>query len=464
MPVWTVSQLNREARDVLERDFSAIDVEGEISDLIQHRSGHWYFTLKDDDAQLRAAMFRFQNRKVRFTPENGQQVIVSGRVSLYEARGSYQLIAERIQPAGLGKLQRQFEALKQRLQNQGWFDSARKRPLPSAVSRIAIITSPQGAALHDICTTFKRRCPAIELIVVPVPVQGDGAAPKIAAALDNINALAVDSEHAATLRPDAIVLARGGGSLEDLWAFNEEVVAAAIHRSTLPVVSAVGHETDTSIADWVADVRAPTPTAAAELLSPSSVQLTMSVQQLYQRLQQHIATQIRHRRLELAAQRAKLLHPQHQLAQLAQQFDHLESRALRAVRDRQRHAISRLKAARLLLNHTDPRQRLAANRRDLTLISQRMRRGIHDALQQQRQRLAFSTSGLQVVSPLATLARGYSITRGERGELVADPTQVHIGEHISTRVSGGEIYSSVIGTGASPSTAKPSRTKRKREG
>src|SRR5690625_2927780 len=265
--VLSVSQLNRRSKQILETHLPLVWVEGEVSNLSRPSSGHWYFTLKDDQAQVRCAMFRNRNQLVRFNPAQGQQLLLRARVSLYEGRGDYQLIVEHMEEAGFGALQRAFEELKTRLSQEGLFASERKRPLPTLPKHIGVITSPTGAAIRDILSVLKRRFPAVPVTVLPVPVQGKEAAPAIVSALD----LANRSELF-----DVLILARGGGSLEDLWPFNEEAVARAIYASRTPVVSAVGHEVDFSIADFVADVRAPTPSAAAELVDRKSTRLNSS--------------------------------------------------------------------------------------------------------------------------------------------------------------------------------------------
>ncbi|MGM0632901.1 MAG: exodeoxyribonuclease VII large subunit, partial [Pseudomonadota bacterium] len=276
--VLTVSSLNRMARSLLEDGFPSVVVEGEISNLAVPASGHWYLTLKDERAQIRCAMFRGNNRSVRVRPANGMLVTVRGRLSLYEARGDYQLILDRMEEAGAGALQRAFEELKQRLRDEGLFDTERKKPLPARCHHVAIVTSRTGAALQDMLTVFQRRFPLMRITVLPVPVQGDEAPPAI------VRALRIANRRRHDLAFDALIVGRGGGSLEDLQAFNEESVARAIAASELPVVSAVGHETDVSIADFAADVRAPTPSAAAELLSPDATALQQRFTQSGQRL------------------------------------------------------------------------------------------------------------------------------------------------------------------------------------
>jgi len=321
--VLSVSLLNEQVRDLLENSFPHLWVEGEISNLAQPSSGHLYFTLKDAGAQIRAAMFRGNNRLLQFAPKNGQQVLVKARLSLYAPRGDYQLIVEQMEEAGLGALRRAFDELRLRLQAEGLFAAERKRPLPEHVRHLAVITSPTGAAIRDILSVLRRRFPGLPVTLLPVPVQGREAAPAIVRALALANA-----------QPqfDAILIARGGGSLEDLWAFNEEVVARAIAGSRLPVVSGVGHETDFTIADFVADVRAPTPSAAAELLSLDGAELLGSLEGFELLLARALHTQLQRLGQQLTHLRARLRHPGQRLHDLAQRLDELELRLQRAIR------------------------------------------------------------------------------------------------------------------------------------
>ena len=463
--IWSVSDLNQQARNCLESAFSGVQVEGEISDLIQHRSGHWYFTLKDDEGQLRAAMFSFKNKAVRFTPENGQHVILTGKLSLYAPRGSYQFITERMAPAGAGQLQQAFEALKRELAEQGLFDPEHKKPLPSFPKQVAIITSPQGAAIRDIQTTFERRFSGIQLIVIPVAVQGDGAAQAIANAIDTANRWSKDNQADATLtspalitpntvKPDAIIVGRGGGSIEDLWAFNEAVVAQAIYRSKLPIISAVGHETDTTIADFVADIRAATPTAAAELLSPDRQGLMHRVKHLSTRLNSYISYQINHAQLRLQSIAKRVKHPSYQLAQHAQRLDQLDNdmqRALNYRLERNREYIQQLQQ-RLFL--AAPGKLLEQRQKQTRLLQDRMIRSIRSQLHDRQQHWRRIVETLNVVSPLATLNRGYAIVEDNSGNIVRSHQAVAVGDTINTRLGDGSIDCTVIATNTDISTAK----------
>lgn len=463
--IWSVSDLNQQARNCLESAFNGVQVEGEISDLIQHRSGHWYFTLKDDEGQLRAAMFSFKNKSVRFTPENGQHVILTGKLSLYAPRGSYQFITERMAPAGAGQLQQAFEALKRELEAQGLFNPEHKKPLPSFPRQVAIITSPQGAAIRDIQTTFERRFCGIQLIVIPVAVQGDGAAQAIANAIDTANRWSKDNQTDAvltesaamspfTVKPDAIIVGRGGGSIEDLWAFNEAVVAHAIFRSELPIISAVGHETDTTIADFVADIRAATPTAAAELLSPDRQGLLHRVKNLSTRLNTYISYQINHAQLTLQSLAKRVKHPSYQLAQHAQRLDQLDSDMQRALGYRLERSREQLQQLQQRLFLASPDKLLAQQQKQTRLLEDRMVRSIRSQLNNRQQHWRRIVETLNVVSPLATLKRGYAIVEDSSGNIVRSHQAVAVGDTINTRLGDGSIDCTVISTNTDIRSAK----------
>ncbi len=390
--VLTVSQLNRLARSLLEDSFPAVLVEGEISNLSIPASGHWYLTLKDAEAQIRCAMFRNRNMLVRFKPKDGMQVLVKAKLSIYEGRGDYQLIVEHIEEAGAGALRRAFELLKTRLLQEGLFEAARKKPLPTLPRHVAVITSPTGAAIRDIISVFRRRFPTTLLTIVPVPVQGEQAAPEMIRALATVNARQGSLDDV-----DVILLARGGGSLEDLWSFNDEKLARAIAASTLPVVSAVGHETDFTIADFVADVRAATPSAAAELLSPHQNDFHLQFQALARKLRGTIDSQLKLLRLQLQRLGRQLRHPGRRLQEQAQRLDGLEVRAGRAMRA---------------------------------------------TLQRKAQGLREQGRALHIVSPLATLARGYSIATLD-ATVLTSYEQVAPGATIRTRLATGVLRSKV---------------------
>ena len=430
--VYTVSRLNKEVRILLERSLGVVWVEGELSNFSQPSSGHWYFSLKDRESQVRCAMFRLKNAALGFTPKAGQHVIARGRVSLYEPRGDYQLIVDHLEEAGVGALQREFERLKAQLDAEGLFDAARKRALPRYARRIGVVTSATGAAIRDVLSVLARRWPLAEVDVLPVPVQGREAPPAIVAMLKKASASA---------RYDVLLVTRGGGSLEDLWAFNDEAVARAIHACAVPVVSAVGHEVDFSIADFVADLRAPTPSAAAELLVPDAQATLRHLRQLRQRLAlleqrrlQSLGQRVDHLFARLQAQR-----PQARLARDRERLAHLHHRLLAVLRERQQGERNRLERlhARLLARH--PQQRLPLLRRQLAEQSQRLRHAIARQLERERHALEQTARTLQAVSPLATLERGYAILLDANGNVVRSTSGVEPGAGLQARLADGSL-------------------------
>ena len=482
--VYTPTRLNREARTLLERGFAALWIEGEMSNLSRPSSGHWYFSIKDDAAQLRCAMFRQRNILARFSPKDGQRVLLRGRVTLYEPRGDYQFLVDYIEEAGEGALRRRFELLKAKLAAEGLFDTSRKRPLPRLPKRIGVITSPSGAAIRDILNILKRRFCRLPVLIYPVPVQGAAAAAQIAAAIRLASARA---------ECDVLILARGGGSLEDLWSFNEEAVARAIAACEIPLVSGVGHEVDFTIADFVADVRAPTPSGAAELVAPDCNEWQRSLATWSRRLangsQRHL--QQRAQRLEWLKRRMNQVHPGVELRQRSQRLDEMEQRltnmfkrslahrAQRVVwlqrRLDQKHPgtllrqrsqrlneleqrIARLVASQIArrrnivaeqwahLRHASPALRLASARSRLTASSQTMQavllRRIH-VLQAQTQ---LAAGKLNTVSPLATLDRGYAIVTNSEGHVITDARELHAGDLIEARIARGRLRARVEST------------------
>lgn len=385
--IYTVARLNSEARQLLEGGLPALWVEGELSNFSAPSSGHWYFTLKDRDAQIRCAMFRAANSRVGFRPKDGQQLVLRGRVSLYEPRGDYQLIAELMEDAGEGALRREFERLKAKLAAEGLFDAALKRPLPPMPKRIAVVTSPTGAALRDVLHILARRYPPASVLVIPTPVQGAAATESIVAALDT-----------ASRRGDCevIILARGGGSIEDLWCFNDERVARAIRRAAVPVVTGVGHEIDFTIADFAADVRAPTPSGAAELAVPDRRTLLAGLAGIETRLRQ-LASQWLSRaneRFTALSQRLSRAHPGARLQQQTQRLDELDLR---------------------------------------------LRRAWDLAFTRAGQRLQLAQRGLDAISPLATLERGYAIVTRADGSVLQDAGEVQAGDAIEARLKRGSV-------------------------
>lgn len=384
--VLTVSQLNHMAREVLEECFASVRIEGEISNLSTPSSGHMYFTLKDDSAQVRCAMFRGNNFSLKFKPELGMHVEVNARVSLYEGRGDYQLIVQSMEEAGDGKLQREFEALKKRLQAEGLFKDANKKPLPKLPTCIGVVTSSTGAALRDILSVLRRRFASIPVIIYPTAVQGAAAAKQICAAIQKAN----EHQHC-----DVLIVGRGGGSLEDLWPFNEEIVARAVFASDIPIVSGVGHEVDITIFDFVADQRAATPTAAAELVSPDSSEWQQKLTQLFDRLASNVKNLLRHASQELGHLSKRIRHPGQRLEEHAQQLDYLEQRFIQAIK--------------------------------------------RVVLQPKQQQLETLSRALNAVSPLNTLHRGFSITTKD-SKILTSSAQCAVGDDINIRLSQGELH------------------------
>jgi len=427
--VLSVSQLNNRARLLLEDVFAGIWVEGEISNLARPASGHIYFTLKDSQAQVRCALFRQNAARVRQALRDGLAVKVRGKVSLFEGRGDYQLILDAVEPAGDGALRLAFEALKEKLGAEGLFATERKITLPAHPKRIGIVTSPTGAVIRDIISVFRRRAPQVELNLIPTAVQGREATAQIVRALQRADEQGFD----------ALILARGGGSLEDLWCFNEEAVARAVAACITPIVSAVGHETDVSIADFVADVRAPTPSAAAELLAPDSSELVQRLHNLQRRLVLHMQGRLARERLRLEGMSRRLRHPGERLRQQAQRLDDLDMRLRRAFNQQlanQREHLARLDA-RLAAQH--PGRNLALLRQRLDGLATRLPRAMQSQLRSQRQQLGALAAQLQIVSPLATLGRGYSILLDERGQAVRSAAQTQPGQRLKARLSEGEL-------------------------
>ena len=436
--VYTISRLNREVRSVLEQGLGVIWVEGELSNFSQPASGHWYFSLKDRGAQLRCAMFRMQNSLVGFTPRDGAHLLLRGRISVYEARGEYQLIVEHLEEAGVGALKREFERLKTRLAAEGLFALERKRPLPRFPQRVGVITSPSGAALHDILKILARRFPPAAVLIYPAPVQGAAAVPALVAALAAAGARA---------ECDLLILARGGGSLEDLWAFNDERLARAIALSPLPVVAAVGHEIDFTIADFVADVRAPTPSAAAALVVPDRAACLESVARAGERLALAMRRELRalQLRVEGAQRRLALVHPGVRLEQQTQRLDDLTVRLGGATRSRVQREHLRLAELHRRLMHRSPDRLLEQQRSRCQDLALRLRHAANARMGAAAQRLALAQRGLNAVSPLATLARGFAIVTRADGALVTDAAAVAPGEEIEAHLARGILSARVTG-------------------
>ena len=443
--VLSVSSLNQMAKSLLEGHFSQVAVEGEISNFANPASGHWYFTLKDQKSQLRCAMFAGRNRLVRFNPKNGDQLIVRGQLSIYPNRGDYQLIVSQIEEAGDGALRRSFEQLKQRLQTEGLFDQRHKKQILEGYHHVGLITSATGAAVRDMVSVFGRRFPATRLTVFPVAVQGPEAPGEISSALALANKLTD------TLGLQALIVGRGGGSLEDLQAFNEESVARAIFASELPIVSAVGHEIDFTIADLVADLRAPTPSAAAELLSPDQLDSLEQLQGLLQRFSNLAGQSLTWRKERLRWMARRLHRPDKRLQDHAQTLDRLELQLKRVLRNRLQQAAAQLVLHQRALVAVSPAQKLSRQRIQLAALSQRLAHSGRRHLDQGREQLASLSRNLNAVSPLAVLGRGFSISLTESSQVVRQTTDVAPGQTLVTRLADGTVHSSVTETHPNPS-------------
>lgn len=434
--IFTVSRLNAEVRLLLENEMGIVWLVGEISNFSAPVSGHWYLTLKDSRAQVKCAMFRGNNRRVTFKPANGNQVLVKARLSLYEPRGDYQLIIESMQPEGDGRLQQEFEELKMKLAAEGLFAQTNKQTLPEHPKCVGVITSKTGAALYDILDVLKRRDPSLPVVIYPTTVQGDAAAIEIAQAIGRANS---------RNECDVLIVGRGGGSLEDLWCFNNEILARTIAASQIPIISAVGHEVDMTIADFVADVRAPTPSAAAELVSRDNSHKDQSLV-----AKQHkLASAMRYYLAQQKQQSAQLLHrlerqhPSYQLQRQSQQLDELDMRLRRAMQrfiDTRQQAVER-KHHRLQLN--SPIKHLAQQKSRLERAEHKLMDAMDRKLLTMRHQLAIAAEKLDTVSPLATLKRGYSITQTEQGKVVTSADDVKTGDLLVTRLANGEIHSTV---------------------
>ncbi len=435
--VFSVSRLNREVRAVLEGSFPLLWVEGELSNLAQPASGHIYFSLKDSVAQVRCAMFRSRRLLLRFRPANGQQVLVRARVGLYEGRGDFQLIVEHLEPAGEGALRMEFDRLKQKLAAEGLFDQARKRPLPPFPSQIGLVTSPTGAAVRDLLTVLRRRFPAIPVVIYPAQVQGEAAVAEL------VGALELASRRAEC---DLLILARGGGSLEDLMAFNSEDLARAVRASGIPVVTGIGHEIDFTIADLVADQRGATPSAAAELASPSAEHLQQRLLAFQRRLQTAESAILRRLRQRFAgvARHLDLLHPLAELQRRHQRVDDLERRAAGALGRRLERERARYQGLTVRLGAASPAQRLDRVRLANGALEQRLLRVMPRELSAHREHLAGIAHALDALSPLATLARGYAVLRSvPQGRVLRRARDVAPGDRIEAVLMEGTLTARV---------------------
>jgi len=431
--ILSVAELNAEVNQLLTRGFPLLWVEGEISNLVRPASGHLYFTLKDNKSQIRSAMFRNRNMKLNIQPENGMKVLVRGRVGLYEPRGDYQLIAEHMEDAGVGQLQKQFEVLKQKLADAGLFDENHKRELPEYPKRIGVITSPTGAAIRDILHVLKRRSPHTPVLIYPVAVQGEASKNEIETAIRKANQ---------DKKCDVLILARGGGSIEDLWSFNEEKVAKTIYQADTPIICGVGHEIDFTIADFVADVRAPTPSAAAELVTSDRDQLVTDVMQTQLWLEQTIKRELKQKQqhLDWLEARLQLQRPSNKIQQQAQRLDELESRLRQQI-------IKTLEKKHLQIEHLQarldsnlPQRIIFEQQQKLVQFKVRLQQSMQLKLQNSQSKFQIQMAMLDSISPLKTLDRGYSITKDKQsGKLITSVTQSYKEQAIQVQFKDGEI-------------------------
>jgi len=434
--IYNVTRLNREVRTILESGFPLIWLEGELSNLACPASGHWYFSLKDSHAQVRCAMFRTRNRLLRFAPRNGMQVMARVKIGLYEPRGEYQLIIEHLEEAGEGALRQEFEQLKNKLNAQGLFASSEKKTLPTVPKKIGVITSPTGAAIHDVLATLKRRFAALDIIIYPVMVQGKTAAIDIAKTIQ-----LADKRNEC----EVLIVTRGGGSLEDLWAFNEETVAQAIFNCNIPIISAIGHDIDFTIADFVADVRAATPTAAAELVSPEEKHWSQQFSDLQKRLTQLIKSILCNKQIQIEQLSKNIVHPSYYIEETSQRVDELLYRL--------QHTIStqltthKLQLSNLQIrNHAkNPQSNIYAHKQKVVQLFQKLKSSQIHRIDILKQRFIQSTSTLDALSPLATLTRGYAYTTLLNSDvIIKDVAKIKEGDKLVTTLAKGKFTSTVI--------------------
>lgn len=434
---FSVTELNLLAKNLLEDTLPAVWLEGEVSNLSMHSSGHWYLSLKDDESQIRAAMFKNRNQFLRFRPKNGAHVRVKGRISLYAPRGEYQFIIEHMEDAGVGALQRAFEQLKNKLNAEGLFDPARKRPLPTLPKCIGLVTSPTGAAVHDILTVLNRRFPLIDVVIYPTAVQGADAPAQIIAAIRTANA---------RRECEVLIVGRGGGSLEDLWAFNDETLARCIAASNIPIVSAVGHQVDFTIADFVADERAPTPSAAAELLSPDQAEWQQILQQQQRKLLNVMQRCLRDAHQQLAQWQSRLKHPGKRLEEQHQKLDDLSTRLQNAMQRQMAQQHLALDHQQKRLAAQSPQQIIRRLQTQVSHATQQLHQHMQTNLFRQRTQFLTATARLEALSPLATLARGYSIAKTQDGQVLLHSHQIHPGDVLTTQLAHGKVLSTVTET------------------
>lgn len=455
--IYSVNTLTTEIRQLLEGGLPLIWLEGEVSNFSRPGSGHWYFNLKDEHAQIQCAMFRNANRLAQFTPTNGSQITIRGRLTVYAPRGNYQLIIEHVENSGEGALRRQFEILKKQLETEGLFAAEHKQPLPTEPQRIGVITSPTGAAIRDVIHVLGNRSPHIPIVVYPTSVQGDQAPAQIAQAIQTANARA---------ECDVLIVGRGGGSLEDLWAFNSPDVAYALANSHIPTISAVGHETDTTIADWVADLRAATPSAAAEQVAPDQQQWQRQLQRLAARFTQAQQRQLlqAEQRLLHNQQRLKRQHPQRQLQLLKESLQQSQQRLSRLWQQQQQTRQRQLLFTQQRLTQANPAHQLQQQRQRIQQAQRQLQQAYTHHFERAQLRLQSQAQALHTVSPLATLQRGYSISvqpNAGNPTVVTDAAQVKVGSELHVRLARGELHCEVQQVKTAPATEESNTTQRK---
>ncbi len=432
--VYSVSRLNREVRTILETGFPLLWIEAELSNFARPGSGHWYFSLKDEAAQVKCAMFRNKNQLVKVLPANGKQVLVRARIGLYEPRGDYQLIIEHMEEAGDGALRRQFDLLKDKLADEGLFDSAHKKNISTTAIRVGIITSPSGAAIHDILTTLQRRFPMQAIIIYPTPVQGKGACKKIAAAIKKANS---------RQETDVLIVARGGGALEDLWEFNEEVVARAIYNSKIPIVTGIGHEVDFTIADFVADQRAATPTAAAELISPDRYQQLQKLASIEERFSYLIQKNIQQKQQKVDWLSKRIRHPKEKLNIIKNKLRELNQRNIQNIQNKLIKTHSKVNIFEAKIQQHSPLQRIKQLHLRYKNINDRFQLATTKITSSRKEKLNHLVYTLDAVSPLHTLKRGYAIVKDENNNIIRNVQDLHKKQVIKTEFAKGNVFSTI---------------------
>lgn len=439
--IFSVSQLNRRAKQLLETHLPLVWLSGELSSLSRPSSGHWYFSLKDDRAQVRCAMFKSANQRLRWQVEAGKQVLVRARVSLYEGRGDYQLIVEHMEEAGTGALQRAYEDLKTKLQNEGLFDAARKQALPKAPQHIGVITSPTGAAIQDILSVLNRRYPIASITILPVAVQGAQAANELSHAITK-------AEHSSLF--ELLIITRGGGSMEDLWPFNDETLARKIAECSIPIISAVGHEIDFTICDFVADLRAPTPSASAEIATPDISEWQQQFDRLQQQLASHIDHIIANKAKQVSAYQKRLRHPKERIAAQHQRCTNYSVRLQQAIGYYLQNTTTQLSHQTSRIQQVSPANIIAQKQQSLQSQSKNLQESMNRQLKNQHDAIAQKAGLLEAVSPLKVLSRGYAVVKNERGQAIISASQLDASETLTTELSNGSFTSKVVKITQSP--------------